>query len=79
MSVVFPAPFSPTSATISPARTANDTSSTARVSPKDLVMCESESTFSVHPARRRGGSGAPALLVRSCAAGAPVVPRLRAG
>src|ERR687887_2705354 len=42
ISVDFPAPFSPTIATNSPAATYSDTSSTANVGPKDLVMCRSE-------------------------------------
>jgi len=37
ISVVFPAPFSPTSPTIWPERSSSETSSTARVAPKDFV------------------------------------------
>ncbi|HEV7765663.1 MAG TPA: hypothetical protein VGQ76_11725 [Thermoanaerobaculia bacterium] len=37
ISVVFPAPFSPTSPTISPRRSVSETSSTARVAPNDLL------------------------------------------
>src|SRR4051794_18294435 len=38
ISVVLPAPFSPTMATISPAATSSDTSSSAQFAPKDFVM-----------------------------------------
>src|SRR5438270_748466 len=40
MSVVFPAPFSPTRPTISPSAKVIDTSSTALFAPKDFVMCD---------------------------------------
>ena len=38
ISVLFPAPFSPTRATISPASTENDTPFNATVAPKDFRM-----------------------------------------
>src|ERR1051325_7401381 len=41
ISVVLPAPFSPTSPTISPGATSSETSSTARVRPKDFVTWRS--------------------------------------
>src|SRR5262245_37007504 len=47
--VVLPAPFGPTSAKISPARTSNDTSSTATRGPNVLV---SESACSMRPLAR---------------------------
>src|SRR5256885_10537111 len=50
ISVVFPAPFSPTRPTISPGCISSETSSTARVGPKDFETLASRST-SEFPAR----------------------------
>src|ERR1051325_10205124 len=44
ISVVFPAPFSPTRPTISPACSSSETSSTARVAPNDFEMFASRNS-----------------------------------
>src|ERR1043165_1092258 len=51
ISVVFPAPFSPTRPTISPGCTSSETSSTARVGPNDFETFAIRSTASELPAR----------------------------
>ena len=54
ISVVLPAPFSPTRPTISPGAKSRETSSTAMFAPKRFVMCDRRMKAFHAEARRRG-------------------------